>query len=355
LALDSDAYRYADNGPTDGTDPSGLAEEKLRVNLGKFANLKPGKSYYAQELIAIGRDFYRQWGDLAVLVYDDTISRYDFAYIQYGIELEMKARQNKGMLPAGGYADEFGWHRSFCASCHDPIDRGAQLKMAAAMNGWDVFAAREVPPLVLSAAIPLLTEGRFASRAVQGLQPNVALAAPGPVPELKPNVALAAPEPVPGLTPNVATAAPEVVSGLTPNVVTTTGVTLQSARGSMGVIDLAAAKQLAPKNPSGLITLYHGTNDSGAVNLLNKGIVATSGGGDSFPVTTIPKTAIGYAEKVSRLYGGSPRVVTIEMPYEELSNLFKSKLIEPHGVLPDSYNITVKGAEVVNRILGLPK
>jgi len=66
-----------------------------------------------------------------------------------------------------GYADEFGVHQSFCMSCHDPSDRGAQLKMAAAQNRWDVFFAKEAPPLVLSLALPFFQEGALAGRAAQ--------------------------------------------------------------------------------------------------------------------------------------------------------------------------------------------
>jgi hypothetical protein len=130
--------------------------------------------------------------------------------------------------------------------------------------------------------------------------------------------------------------------------------TPKAVRGTVEVLELAEAKQLRPRNPTNTIDLYHGTNDSGVTGLLGKGIDATTGGGDFFPVTTQPKTAVGYAEKVARLYGGSPKVLKMEIPYEDFSTLFKNKLIEPHEFWPDSYNVSQNGADVLNSILGLP-
>jgi hypothetical protein len=68
------------------------------------------------------------------------------------IKLGQTLAQQPATFHAGGYSDAFGWHPTFCLSCHGN-DAGAQLKLQAAEttknHSWSIFAAENLLPFLM--------------------------------------------------------------------------------------------------------------------------------------------------------------------------------------------------------------
>jgi hypothetical protein len=122
-------------------------------------------------------------------------------------------------------------------------------------------------------------------------------------------------------------------------------------RGSVAVIDVSAAGKLRQANPvNAEMTLYHGSTE-GATNALRTSGISGAGLDDGlFNVSTDPAVAVRYANR----YGGtSPMVAVMKIPEETFQDLFRQGLIKEHPVLgPGNFQITPKGAEVINKLLG---
>jgi len=102
----------------------------------------PNGSVSALSLIQAGRS----------LAPTDTISSSPLAPSDIAQYVALGQSQGNLGLPAhaGGYTDAFGWHMSFCMSCHDLSDRGAQLQMGATVNSnWGLITAAQMLPMLL--------------------------------------------------------------------------------------------------------------------------------------------------------------------------------------------------------------
>lgn len=101
----------------------------------------------------------------------------DDARIHAPTELEQQlvqhGRELRDALPvprAGGFHDDFGWHQSFCMSCHDPGNKASRLKMAVAretLTTWEaqltMFAVGEVMAAPMGIAAAGMLPARFAA------------------------------------------------------------------------------------------------------------------------------------------------------------------------------------------------
>jgi RHS repeat-associated protein len=95
---------------------------------------------YASDLIALGR----QLGENEQVVDGAFTGGLRGELISHGQMLAQRSLFERPL--GGGYFDEFGWHRSFCMSCHDASNPNSVLKMAVAresMNTWPVFVGTE--------------------------------------------------------------------------------------------------------------------------------------------------------------------------------------------------------------------
>ncbi len=70
------------------------------------------------------------------IINDGSIAAESFGYIKFGQQQGMQGSHD-WMRP--GYYDEFGWHQTFCMSCHDASNPASMMKRGAAnatMSTW---------------------------------------------------------------------------------------------------------------------------------------------------------------------------------------------------------------------------
>lgn len=133
-------------------DPTGLEEKK--TNQPSFGSIAFGADVDSRYLIDLGRALEN--GSVNALQTQSHTSL-QYALIQHGRRLERDSRRGSPQLQFG-YYDEFGWHRTFCMSCHDSTNQNSVLKFQVAKNtldcSWSVFLARDFAPAIvpLSAA-----------------------------------------------------------------------------------------------------------------------------------------------------------------------------------------------------------
>jgi RHS repeat-associated protein len=135
-------YGAEGSNPTNGSDPMGLDDNSKQayeavkqfllgtakketvgrmVDVTQFFNSK--QEYPAGDLTAFGRSLSPD----VVLTGLERLTPMQRQLIELG-------RHNRGISGMGrGYYDEFGYHKTFCMSCHDPSDTGARLKMELAL------------------------------------------------------------------------------------------------------------------------------------------------------------------------------------------------------------------------------
>jgi RHS repeat-associated protein len=134
IAGDSNLYAFTAANPVGVTDPIGLeppSEELPGLHLG-FRHNDDGSPYFdaplgsqsaidLSTLIKLGQDY--RAGDLLALGYSlggDAVLTNTWVATRMQLELINIGRENsKRRLYGNGYCDAFGYHRSFCLSCHD--------------------------------------------------------------------------------------------------------------------------------------------------------------------------------------------------------------------------------------------
>lgn len=204
---DPNLYRMVGNDPINNVDPTGLTQQQAQnyleslpsdvrdnvgaILMGGFDGKLPGKTGYP---LSSFDEPYRQYIDQAINLKTQPFSVADFynnikfdnglvnaadlvtagrslsptdtivtdrrapkdaaAYVAFGQSLGAPNARY-----VGGYTDEFGSHVSFCMSCHDWSDPGADVKRFAAKigakNSWGVF----IPLMTLPFAAGPLAEG----------------------------------------------------------------------------------------------------------------------------------------------------------------------------------------------------
>lgn len=120
----------------------------------------------------------------------------------------------------------------------------------------------------------------------------------------------------------------------------TAGAALSGAAMIPFVGNVATAGKLAKKSEK-MVTLYHGTNQTGLKKLLPQGAGSTVGASDEVGkvfLTPSPDVAAGYARLRVDDYGGIETIYQVEVPVSRLS------LYQPKYYKPSIPELTVNGA-----------
>jgi len=96
-----------------------------------------GRDVPASRLIAAGRHLANTGRDIQGL------SPGQEMLVEHGRQLALQERLEGNLVLRSGYYDEFGWHYSFCMSCHDARNANSVLKRKVATytldSSWDYF------------------------------------------------------------------------------------------------------------------------------------------------------------------------------------------------------------------------
>jgi len=201
LLDDINPRRYVRNSPTNYTDPTGLYKHGVSGGLIGPPTLEESQAQAAEDyagfasqvlaglsgrngnslpydqripttsLIQAGRDLANG------IPLNHSPSPGDWAVIKHGHDLERNELPCPVHVPRSGYHDEFGWHTSFCMSCHDATNPNSVAKMGVArqnaLDSWGRFIADQAIGAIGGELLSLAGPARTATTTVSSSKSRV--------------------------------------------------------------------------------------------------------------------------------------------------------------------------------------